>query len=134
MEKRVVKVISVFLIICLGLFAFAGCKDKGIEGTWILKEEYDSDGKKTSSEELKNIGVSEKYEISGTEVKYTCESTLLKKPISITFVLEDLGNNMYSFKMPSGFVFATALVKGNTMTYIVGTGESQTKMVFKRQK
>ncbi len=134
MEKRVVKVISVFLIICLGLFAFAGCKDKGIEGTWILKEEYDSDGKKTSSEELKNIGVSEKYEISGTEVKYTCESTLLKKPISITFELEDLGNNMYSFKMPSGFVFATALVKGNTMTYIVGTGESQTKMVFKRQK
>ena len=134
MEKKLVKIISVFLIICLGLFAFAGCKDKGIEGTWILKEEYDSNGKKISSEELKEIGVSEKYEISGTEVKYTCETKVLKKPVTITFELEDLGNNMYSFKMSSGFVFATAQVKGNTMTYIVGTGESQTKMIFKRQK
>ena len=134
MEKRLVKVISVLLIICLGLFAFAGCKDKGIEGTWILKEEYDSDGKKISSEELKEIGVSEKYEISGTEVKYTCESKLLKKPVTITFELEDLGNNLYSFKMSSGFVFATAQVKGNTMTYIVGTGKNQTKMIFARQK
>ena len=134
MEKRLVKVISVLLIICLGLFAFAGCKDKGIEGTWILKEEYDSDGKKISSEELKEIGVSEKYEISGTEVKYTCESKLLKKPVTITFELEDLGNNMYSFKMSSGIVFATAQVKGNTMTYIVGTGKNQTKMIFARQK
>lgn len=134
MEKSLVKVISVLLIICLGLFAFAGCKDKGIEGTWILKEEYDSDGKKISSEELKEIGVSEKYEISGTEVKYTCESKLLKKPVTITFELEDLGNNMYSFKMSSGFVFATAQVKGNTMTYIVGTGKNQTKMIFARQK
>lgn len=134
MGKGLVKVISVLLIICLGLFAFAGCKDKGIEGTWILKEEYDSNGKKISSEELKEIGVSEKYEISGTEVKYTCESKLLKKPVTITFELEDLGNNMYSFKMSSGFVFATAQVKGNTMTYIVGTGKNQTKMIFARQK
>lgn len=134
MEKRYVKVISVVLIICIGLFSFAGCKDKGIEGTWVLKEEYDSDGKKISSEELKEIGVSEKYEISGTEVKYTCESKLLKKPVTITFELEDLGNNMYSFKMSSGFVFATAQVKGNTMTYIVGEGKNQTKMVFARQK
>jgi len=134
MEKRLLKVIPVILIVCIGLFAFAGCKDKGIEGTWILTEEYESDGTKITSEKLKEIGVAEKYEISGTEVKYTCETKLLKKPVTITFELEDLGNNSYSFKMSSGFVFATAQVKGNTMTYTVGTGKNETKMVFKRQK
>ena len=79
MGKRLLKVISVILIVCIGLFAFAGCQDKGIEGTWILTEEYDSDGTKITSEKLKEIGVAEKYEISGTEVKYTCETKLLKK-------------------------------------------------------
>ena len=135
MGKKLLKLFVVSLVICLGLAFLAGCaQNNSIEGTWILKEEYDSKGTKITSEKLKEIGVAEKYEIKGTEVKYTCETTVLKKPVSITFVLEDLGNNKYNFNMSSGFTFATVEVKGDTMTYTVGEGKSLSKMVFKRQK
>ena len=91
-------------------------------------------GNKTiDSKELKELGIAETYEISGTEVKYTCESELLKKPVDITFELEDLGNNKYVFKMGDSFDFATVEVKGNTLSYEVGE-KDPTKMIFKRQK
>ena len=72
--------------------------------------------------------------ISGTEVVYTCETTLMEKPIVITFELEDLGDNKYNFVIPGGFVFVTAEVIGNTMTYVAGEGEDSSRMVFKRAK
>ena len=83
--------------------------------------------------ELEEIGVAETYVISGTEVKYTCEAELIKKPIEITFTLEDLGDNKYKFKYGDSFDFATVEVKGNTLSYEVGE-EEPTKMIFKRQK
>jgi len=133
--KKSLKVLVAFLIICMGLIPLAGCQqNNSIEGTWILKEEYDSNGTKITAEKLKEIGVAEKYEIKGTEVKYTCETQMMKKPITLTFVLEDLGNNRYNFIMASKFTFATVEVKGDTMTYTVGEGESFSKMIFKRQK
>ena len=59
---------------------------------------------------------------------------LAKKPITLKFVLEDLGHNKYNFKLGKGKItFATAEVKGNTMSYYVGEGDKKTKMVFKRQ-
>ena len=132
--EKVKRTAVVLLLFSLVLFAFAGCGNKGIEGTWILKEEYDSTGEKITSEKLKEIGVSEKYEITGTEVKYTCETKVLKKPVSLKFTLEDLGHNKYKFNLSERLTFAVVEVKGDTMTYTVGEGENSTKMVFKRQK
>ena len=50
--------VTVFVVICvMTLFLFAGCskekKQKGIEGTWVLFEEYEKDGTRVSSDELK---------------------------------------------------------------------------------
>ena len=134
MGKKLIKLTALVLIVVFGMVFAAGCSNKGIEGTWILKEEYDSSGKKISSKELEEIGVSERYDISGTEVVYTCETTLMEKPIVITFELEDLGDNKYNFVIPGGFVFVTAEVKGNTMTYVAGEGKDSSRMVFKRAK
>ena len=128
-----VRITSV-LLIALCVCSFAGCANKGIEGTWVLVEEYEADGKKISSEELKDMGVSETYEIENGEVKYTLEMKEAKKPITIKMVLEDLGGNRYNFKLAKGTViFATVEVKGNTMTYYVGEGDKKQKMVFKRK-
>ena len=131
--EKVKRTAVVLLLFSLALFAFAGCGNKGIEGTWILIEEYDASGEKITSEKLKEMGVAEKYEITGTEVKYTCETKLLKKPLTLKFTLEDLGKNRYSFKMSDRVVFTTVEVKGDTMTYSVGEGENSIKMIFKRQ-
>ena len=120
-------------VMTAGMLALSGCGGGGIEGTWVLNEEIEADGSKIDSKELKEMGISETYVISGTEVKYTCESELLKKPVEITFELEDKGNNTYVFKMGDSLDFATVEVKGNTLSYEVGV-EEPTKMIFKRQK
>ena len=121
-------------VITAGVLSLSGCGDGGsIEGTWILTEEIEADGNKIDSKELKELGIAETYVISGTEVKYTCESELLKKPIDITFTLEDLGDNKYVFKMGDSIDFATVEVKGDTLSYEAGA-EDPTKMIFKRQK
>ena len=126
--------VTAVLLIAMCVFSFAGCGKKGIEGTWVLVEEYEADGKKISSEELKNLGISETYEIENGEIKYILEMKEAKKPITIKMVLEDLGGNIYNFKLAKGTVtFATVEVKGNTMTYYVGEGDSKQKMVFKRK-
>ena len=121
-------------VMTAGMLALSGCGDgDSIEGTWVLTEEIEADGNKLDSKELKELGIAETYVISGTEVKYTCESELLKKPVDITFALEDLGNNKYVFKMGDSIDFATVEVKGNTLSYEVGE-EEPAKMIFKRQK
>ena len=130
------KIIILLPFLLIGMMMPAGCgsaKDKGIEGTWILVEEFDKNGKKTSSDELEKMGISEKYEIYGKEVKYTCELPLAKKPVEITFELADLGNGSYEFKMPKGYTFASVDLDGDTFTYEVGDGDNYSKMVFERQ-
>ncbi len=124
----------ILAVITAGVLSLSGCGNgDSIEGTWVLTEEIEADGNKIDSKELEEIGVAETYVISGTEVKYTCEAELIKKPIEITFTLEELGDNKYKFKYGDGFDFATVEVKGNTLSYEVGE-EEPTKMIFKRQK
>lgn len=137
MEKRsaglTVRITAVLLVV-ICIFSFAGCGNKGIDGTWVLKEEYQADGKKISGKELEELGVSETYEIADGTVKYTLKMKEAKKPITMKLTLEDLGSNKYNFNIGKGKVtFATAEVKGNTMFYYVGEGENRLKMVFKRQ-
>lgn len=133
MKTRSIKFIAVFVLMIAGLFVFAGCGNKGIEGTWVLVEEYESDGTKVSSSELKDIGVSEKYVVNGTTAEYTCEAPLMKKPVTMTFTVEQTGKNTYDFKISDDFVFVSPEVHGNKMTYTVGEGDDSMKMVFKRQ-
>ena len=124
----------ILAVITAGVLSLSGCGDGGsIEGTWVLTEEIEADGNKIDSKELEEMGIAETYVISGTEVKYTCEAALLKKPIEMTFTLEELGDNKYSFRFGDSFDFATVEVKGNTMSYEAGE-EDPTKMIFKRQK
>lgn len=125
--------ITLALLLAVLAFSFAACANKGIEGTWVLVEEYQADGKKISSKELEEIGVSETYEIENSVAKYTVNMKEIKKPISIKMELEDLGGNRYNFKISDRVTFATAEVKGNTMTYYVGEGDARMKMVFKRK-
>ena len=113
--------------------SLSGCGGGSIEGTWVLTEEVEADGNKIDSNELKELGISETYVISGTEVKYTCETELLDKPIELDFELEDLGDNRYKFKLGDILDFATVELKGNTFSYDVGE-EDPTRMIFKRQK
>ena len=128
------KIIAVITVLTLSVFVFAGCGGKGIEGTWVLTEEYEADGTRVPDEELKAAGISETYEIKDGTVKYTLEMSSAKKPIVMEFELEELGGNKYNFNIPKGnFTFVTAEVKGNTMTYTVGEDEDAMKMVFKRK-
>lgn len=128
------KIIAVITVLTLSVFAFAGCGGKGIEGTWVLAEEYEADGTRVPDEKLKEAGISETYEIKDGTVKYTLEMSSAKKPIVMEFELEELGGNKYNFNIPNGnFTFVTAEVKGNTMSYTVGEDEDAMKMVFKRK-
>ena len=116
------------------MFAFAGCGKKGIEGTWVLAEEYEADGSRVPDEELKEAGITERYEIKDSTVTYTLEMASLGSPLIMDLVLEDLGGNKYNFKLAnSNVVFASVVVQGNTMTYYAGEGENAMKMVFKRK-
>ncbi|MCR5327839.1 MAG: hypothetical protein K6E12_03150 [Saccharofermentans sp.] len=133
MKTRSIEFISLFALVFAGLFMFAGCGNKGIEGTWVLVEEYESDGTKISSSDLKELGISEQYVVDGTTAEYTCEAPLMKKPVTMTFTVEQTGDNTYDFKIADDFVFVSPEVHGNIMTYTVGEGEDSMKMVFKRK-
>ena len=133
MKTGIIKFIAVFVLVFAGLFAFAGCGNKGIDGTWVLVEEYESDGTKISSSELEDLGVSEKYVVNGTTAEYTCELTLAQKPVTMSFIVEQTGKNTYDIKISDDFVFVSAEVHGNKMSYTVGEGDDSMKMVFKRQ-
>ena len=90
MNTKKTKITAILVILVLALACLAGCGNKGIEGTWVLVEEYEASGKKISSKELQDMGISETYEITGTKVVYTCEMPKSKKPVVINFDLEDL--------------------------------------------
>ena len=133
MKTRFIKFIAVFTLVFAGLFVLAGCGNKGIEGTWVLVEEYASDGTKLTASDLEDLGISEKFVINGTEAEYTCELATSKKPITMNFTVEQTGDNTYDIKISDDFVFVSAEVKGNKMTYTAGEGADSMKMVFKRQ-
>ena len=135
MEKRnFLKVITATFLVTLCVLVFAGCGNKGIEGTWVLVEEYEADGTKISGKELEDVGVSETYEIKDGTVTYTLEMSSAKKPIVMEFELEDLGNNTYNIRIPnSSVIFASPVLNGNTFSYYVGEGENAMKMVFRRK-
>ena len=133
MKTRFIKFIAVFALVFAGLFAFAGCGNKGIEGTWVLVEEFASDGTKLTASDLENLGISEKYVVNGTTADYTCEYEMSQKPITMSLIVEQTGKNTYDIKISDDFVFVTAKVQGNKMTYTVGEGDDAMKMVFKRQ-
>ena len=67
MKKKVFAAIA--LVLCL--FLFAGCGEKGIQGTWVLYEEFESDGTKITRKELDENGVNEIYVIEGDTVHYS---------------------------------------------------------------
>ena len=128
------KIITVITLLAMSVFAFAGCGSKGIEGTWVLAEEYESDGTRIPDEELKEAGITETYEINDGTVTYTLEMASAKKPVVIDLELEELGDGKYNFNIKNSRVtFASVEVKGDTMTYYAGEGESATKMVFTRK-
>lgn len=135
------KTLLVVICVMTALLLLTGCskekKQKGIEGTWVLFEEYDKDGTRVSPDELKEIGISEKYEIKGTKAVYTCEMKGASKPIVFDLDMEVLGDNKYCFKMAGKIVFPAdeVILDGDLLTYEVGTVEDNNymKMVFKRQ-
>ena len=133
MKTKSIKFIVVFALVFAGLFAFAGCGNRGIEGTWVLVEEYAGDGTKLTASDLEDLGISEKYVVNGTTADYTCELALSEKPITMSFTVEQTGDNTYDIKISDDFVFASAEVHGNKMSYTVGEGDDSMKMVFKRQ-
>ena len=133
MKTRSIRFIAVAMFMFAAMFVFAGCGNKGIEGTWILVEEIESDGNKITASELKDLGISEKYVVSGTIAEYTCGLPMAKKPVTINFIVEQTGENTYDFKISSDYVFVSPEVHGNKMTYTVGEGDDSMKMVFKRQ-
>lgn len=132
--KKNNRIIAILVVLTLSILAFTGCGEKGIEGTWVLKEEIQADGTKLSGKDLEDLGVAETYEIKDGTVTYTAEVASMSKPVTIEFELEDIGHNTYRFNIPGGkYTFATAVVDGNTMSYYAGEGENTTKMVYKRK-
>ena len=133
-NKKTVRLFITQMLILSMLVLFAGCAgNKGIEGTWVLAEEIEANGNKLTGEDLQQLGVSEQYVISGTEVKYTGSIPGLQKSIELTFELKENGKNEYEFNLPGGINFATVTLKGNKMTYVAGTKDSATTMIFKRK-
>ncbi len=57
----------------------------------------------------------------------------MKKPVTMTFTVEQTGDNTYDFNMLGDFVLVSPEVHGNKMTYTVGEGKDSMKMVFKRK-
>ena len=130
MKRKVLAAIA--LVLCL--FLFAGCGEKGIQGTWVLYEEFESDGTKITRKELDENGVNEIYVIEGDVVHYSCSLPGAKKDIEIDMTLIDKGNNRYEFKIGEKVTFASAEVSGNKLIYYVGEAPDMTKMVFRRSK
>ena len=125
---------NLLVVIFVAFLMLTGCGEQGIEGKWVLTKEVLSDGTKMNAKDLADEGIAESYEISGDKAVYTCDVALIGKPITIEFDVKDLGNNTYDLQMPGGYVFATVTVDHNTMTYVVGEGDSYSKMYFSRQK
>lgn len=130
MKRKVLAAIA--LVLCL--FLFAGCGEKGIQGTWVLYEEFESDGTKITRKELDENGVNEIYVIEGDTVHYSCTLPGAKKDIEIDMTLIDKGDNRYEFKIGEKVTFASAEVSGNKLVYYVGEAPDMTKMVFRRSK
>ena len=130
MKRKVLAAIA--LVLCL--FLFAGCGEKGIQGTWVLYEEFESDGTKITRKELDENGVNEIYVIEGDTVHYSCTLPGAKKDIEIDMTLIDKGDNRYEFKIGEKVTFASAEVSGNKLIYYVGEAPDMTKMVFRRSK
>lgn len=130
MGRRSLAAIGLFLCI----FAFAGCTGKGIQGTWELYEEVESDGNKVKKAELDDIGVNEIYEINGDTVHYKGTVPGLSKEIEFDMTLTDKGDNKYEFYLFDDLLFASVEVKGDYMTYYTGVDGDNTKMTFKRVK
>lgn len=125
---------NLLVVIFVAFLMLTGCGEQGIEGKWVLTKEELSDGTKMNAKDLADEGIAESYEISGEKAVYTCDAALIGKPITIEFDVKDLGNNTYNLQMAGGYVFATVTVDHNTMTYVVGEGDSYSKMYFSRQK
>ena len=125
---------NLLVVIFVAFLMLTGCGEQGIEGKWVLTKEVLSDGTKMNAKDLADEGIAESYEISGDKAVYTCDVALIGKPITIEFDVKDLGNNTYNLQMAGGYVFATVTVDHNTMTYVVGEGDSYSKMYFSRQK
>ena len=138
---RKTRMCAVICVMLMALLLLPGCskekKQKGIEGTWVLFEEYEKDGTRVSSDELKEIGISEKYEIKDTKAVYTCEMKGALKPIEFELDMEVLGENKYRFKMAGKIVFPAdeVILDGDLLSYEVGPEEENNymKMDFKRQ-
>ena len=133
MKRKYSMVIAVLCILCLTLFIGCTGSGHGIEGSWILSEEIESNGNKLTQKDLEGMGISEEYVITGNEVNYTCVIPAMQKPINMTFELKEVGKNEYEFNIPGGFNFATVTLKGNKMTYDVGEEGDSTTMIFKRK-
>ena len=130
MRRKVFAVIGLFLCI----FVFDGCAGKGIQGTWELYEEVESDGNKIKKKDLDAMGINEIYVIEGDTVHYTCALPATDKNIEFDMTLVDTGSNRYEFYLFEDMLFASAEVKGDYMTYYTGIGADQTKMIYKRVK
>ena len=130
MRRKVFAVIGLFLCI----FVFAGCAGKGIQGTWELYEEVESDGNKIKKKDLDAMGINEIYVIEGDTVHYTCALPATDKNVEFDMTLVDTGSNRYEFYLFEDMLFASAEVKGDYMTYYNGIGADQTKMIYKRVK
>ncbi len=127
-----VTVMSLFIVL-----VFSGCadsSDSGIEGTWILVEEINSDGSKISQSDLQSMGISEEYVIVGDTAQYTCTVPQMKKPVKMFLTVKEVGKNEYDLNISDDFTFATVKVKGDKMTYDVKSEDGHTTMVFKRKK
>ena len=130
---KTMKIIMLVSVITACFMLLTGCGAASIEGTWVLTEEIEANGNKLSQEQLEAMGVSERYVITGEDVQYTCNVAGAEKPIEIEFKLNDLGNNKYEFKVSDSFIFNTVEIKGNKMTYNVGTDGGNTTMIFKKK-
>ena len=135
MRKKCILLLTVMsLFIVLGLSGCAASSDAGIEGTWILVEEINSDGSKISQSDLQSMGISEEYVIVGDTAQYTCTVPQMKKPVKMSLTVKEVGKNEYDLNISDDFTFATVKVKGDKMTYDVKSEDGHTTMVFTRKK
>ena len=132
MDRRIIIILCVLAAFVLGLFLFSR-SDKGIEGHWVLEKEIESNGHLLKKAELKNLGVSEEYVITGEKVHYVCYMAQTSKPIEIDFRLVRNGDNTYVFKMGDYDFASNVVVKGNKLSYYVGEGDNRTQMIFVRK-
>lgn len=137
-KKKLLEIGCVIFAIALSYFIISlpGCHT-GINGTWILTEEFEIKengeiGERISGSQLKIRGVTyEKYEITDGQVTYSYRINDAD-PVVYDLTLKPLGDNKYEFVESDGTIFVTAEIKGNKLTYYIGSGLNKYKMVFKR--